>query len=123
MTDTVELLPCPFCGCSELHSFEHSENDVSFGFQCMNCWMTGPQFITKEEAVTAWNNRPATVPKSVADGLAEAALLLHEAESHYRMMHDYNGGGNIKTGRAWDRMRRAGDNARNAITEYRKATQ
>jgi hypothetical protein len=65
--------------------------------------------MTKHEAAAAWNNRPATVAKSVADGLADA----------------------LEDSLAFICGRTAGVSQRNgilqeggqALTEYRKATQ
>lgn len=49
------------------------------------------------------------------DGLVEAAGELAFAEAEYRRKHDLCGRGHIDTGRAWDRMRRAGDKVRAAL--------
>jgi hypothetical protein len=46
--------------------------------------------------------------------LVEVLLELANAESQYRTNHDLNGDGSIESGRAWDRMRRAGNAARAA---------
>ena len=45
------------------------------------------------------------------EALCEALLELANAEKNYRWLHDTQGGGHIDTGRAWDKMRRAGDKA------------
>jgi hypothetical protein len=50
------------------------------------------------------------IPKP--DSLADALRELADAEKNYRWLHDTQGGGHIDTGRAWDKMRRAGDKAR-----------
>ena len=47
--------------------------------------------------------------------MIEELRTLEEAEQAYRKAHDLYGGGDILTGRAWDAMRRAGDNARQAL--------
>lgn len=47
--------------------------------------------------------------------LREALEELQKAEATYRYAHDVFGGGDLKTGRAWDLMRRAGDKARSAL--------
>jgi len=49
----------------------------------------------------------------LADALGELAV----AEARYRDMHDREGRHSILTGRAWDRMRRAGDAARELLKE------
>ena len=45
----------------------------------------------------------------------EELKALADAEQAYRKAHDLYGGGDIRTGRAWDAMRRAGDAARQAL--------
>ena len=46
----------------------------------------------------------------------EAGLrAIESAEATYRYAHDVLGGGDSKTGRAWDLMRRAGDRARTLL--------
>lgn len=52
--------------------------------------------------------------------LREALQDLQHAESEYRKAHDEFGDGHIIAGRAWDRMRRAGDKARAALTSTDK---
>jgi hypothetical protein len=44
---------------------------------------------------------------------------LANAENNYRGCHDQVGPDHMRTGRAWDRMRRAGDEARKTIWNYR----
>lgn len=56
-----------------------------------------------------------------ARGMREALEDLETREAEYRHEHDIYGDGNILTGRAWDRMRRAGDRARTALTSFRAA--
>lgn len=53
--------------------------------------------------------------------LADALLVLTEAEAAYRKAHDLHGDGSREAGRAWDVMRRAGDNARKALSQYEKS--
>jgi hypothetical protein len=45
----------------------------------------------------------------------EALDDLQQAEAEYRLMHDRHGDGSQAAGRAWDLMRRAGDNARDCL--------
>lgn len=47
--------------------------------------------------------------------LREALDALATAEAEYRHLHDLHGGADIRTGRAWDWMRRKGDEARAAL--------
>lgn len=48
--------------------------------------------------------------------LREALRNLAAAEATYRQTHDLHGDDDMKTGRAWDRMRRSGDAARTLLT-------
>ena len=59
----------------------------------------------------AMRDRAHAAEATVAE-LVEALEDLAVCEAEYRHEHDVYGDGNIMTGRAWDRMRRAGDRAR-----------
>lgn len=50
-----EILPCPFCGGTELEPVE-TEND-DYAVYCADCYATGPQASTKHAASKAWNQR------------------------------------------------------------------
>lgn len=43
------------------------------------------------------------------------AIRLAEAEATYRITHDTRGDGHIETGRAWDKLRQAGDALRREL--------
>lgn len=58
--------------------------------------------------------RPAPKCPSCAD-LAEKARALADAEKEYRRLHDLTGDETLDTGRAWDRMRNAGDALRASL--------
>lgn len=58
-----------------------------------------------------------------AQALADALRALAEAEATYRKNHDLHGDGSRETGRAWDMMRRAGDEAREALATYDAGSQ
>ena len=45
---------------------------------------------------------------------------LADAEAEYRRCHDVFGDGHIQAGRAWDAMRRAGDEARATLTRAKE---
>lgn len=51
---------------------------------------------------------PATAQGDVREALGE----LEVTERNYRLQHDLHGGDDMRTGKAWDQMRRAGDRAR-----------
>lgn len=42
-------------------------------------------------------------------------------EAHYRGVHDLKGDGHLDTGRAWDKLRKAGDHARAIIAKVEAA--
>lgn len=56
-----------------------------------------------------------TAQSGEGERLREALFFLASAEAEYRRLHDLHGDGDIRTGRAWDRMRRRGDEARAAL--------
>lgn len=56
-----------------------------------------------------------TGTKTTNVGLANAAYELEQAEAIYRYCHDVLGAGDIRTGRAWNKMRRAGDCVRDLL--------
>jgi hypothetical protein len=96
MTDTVELLPCPFCGNDGDGSIEDALHVIcneydwrapTWSVQCDRCTATMGYSDTKTEAVTAWNTRPGTVPKHVADGLAEALADISRYAENPNMSH------------------------------------
>jgi RNA 3'-terminal phosphate cyclase len=77
MTDTVKLLPCPFCGA---RGITHRNSGLArWVVSCTRCDCKPLNHMaqTETEAIAARNNRPATVPKRIADGLAEALEDLH----------------------------------------------
>jgi len=54
------------------------------------------------------------------DRMKEALREVEVAEREYRRAHDTLGGDQIATGRAWDRLRRAGDKARAALNAEKR---
>ncbi len=128
MTDTMELLPCPL-GCTEGLQFT-AATDVTDGFVhgysifCPGCGISVSSEY-KDEVTDQWNNRPATVPKSVADGLAEALDATQARMNATLAAFDkYNAkNGTFIGGPSLFRMGRqiAANDA--ILTEYRKATQ
>lgn len=69
--------------------------------------------------MSAFNPAPVLDPSS--SQLLIALTYLEAAEANYRKIHDLAGDGNIRTGRAWDHMRRCGDHARMVLAQYRSA--
>ena len=57
MTDLdPTLLPCPFCGSTELlPTWDEWQNGIVV---CLNCQCAGPPAPTRAQAVQEWNKRP-----------------------------------------------------------------
>ena len=120
MTENVEvtLLPCPFCG-GEARLAGFDEGYV----ECADCGATANMDGNFQGSpAEAWNTRAATASNAamVAE-LVEHLDLLANREQQYRAMHDLKGDGSHEAGRAWDLMRRAGDQARTTLARA-KAT-
>ena len=119
---TVELLACPspWCEAAErVGDYSPAFRLSHFGNYrviCTSCILEGPARPTKEEAIAAWNTRPSL--EGVA-GLVEALTSLQRAETTYRRTHDLHGDADMRTGRAWDAMRRASDRAKAALATFR----
>lgn len=77
--------------------------------------------LRKARAQAHRNNNAAAEAESLRAAnteLVEALRDLETAEYEYRKMHDLHGDGDMRTGRAWDLMRRKGDAARKALSLY-----
>lgn len=55
MTDTPDLLPCPFCG-GEAKIFR-IDGHALFCAYCVDCDTNGGHYFTEEDAIAAWNRR------------------------------------------------------------------
>jgi Lar family restriction alleviation protein len=68
--EPIELLPCPFCGSANVADFFAVTGNPYIG--CADCDAQGGSFLTKKEAVEAWNTRtpsaPGTPPTSEREG-------------------------------------------------------
>lgn len=57
-----ELKPCPFCGSDDLKVWATSIPYQSF-VECRKCCCIGPDCVTTDEAIAAWNRRaPQLMP-------------------------------------------------------------
>lgn len=67
--DANGLLPCPFCGTSEVR-VEQDESETWWWINCDKCDITIEPFVTKSIAIAMWNRRtpapqPLDMPNSV----------------------------------------------------------
>lgn len=56
MTEPTELLPCPFCGSSNVVHYE-VEGRANHHFECCECLAASMCKTTYQEALAAWNTR------------------------------------------------------------------
>ena len=54
LSEVGELLPCPFCGSSDLESAKYI---ISYYIQCNDCQAVSPKCGTLEDLHLAWNKR------------------------------------------------------------------
>ena len=61
MTELVRLLPCPFCGCSDIDLYQDTSNDYeenwSWVINCCNCCMGYIDCYSEDDAIYKWNKR------------------------------------------------------------------
>lgn len=75
MTDTTELLPCPFCGglpamIPSGDTFSDAPLTLFYWVQCTRCAVSTEACDTEDEASAAWNRRTNTTnddPMEVED--------------------------------------------------------
>ena len=86
MTDTPELLPCPFCGgAAEVREWDFPY--VRFQARCVECKTTGrTRFNERAKAIAAWNHR--TPPTPATDAREVVARALCEARIRTVRRHD-----------------------------------
>lgn len=67
MSDTPELLPCPFCTCVRVFVYDDEIADATY-VTCPQCSMQGPMSEWGESAyaVTAWNRQAALADLATA---------------------------------------------------------
>ena len=57
-TENKKLLPCPFCGGTNIEQISYSRS--SHYVKCVGCWTYGPEKHLAVEATAAWNRRHPT---------------------------------------------------------------
>ena len=82
MTDELNLLPCPFCGIP--NTYRSNRYVDHYQVHCHACGAAGPSGATYENAITAWNERPAMTDPTF-DTLE--ALEVWESYSNVRLAH------------------------------------
>ncbi|WP_027176858.1 hypothetical protein [Desulfovibrio aminophilus] len=90
--------------------------ELENSFFCPHCNAKFP--TTPDGAIEALEHEQTCKQSPIVqerDRLREALTDLAAAEMGYRIRHDVHGDGSLHTGRAWDRMRWAGDKARAAL--------
>ncbi len=91
--NAIELMPCPFCGRSDLLSFEPYPEDGFIGVRCRACGCIGPAKASETEAEAAahWNARQDGQP--LAD-VTKSRYRLFAGDCYYASggMHDFKGG-------------------------------
>lgn len=55
-TDTIKLLPCPFCG-GEAMAIENNFYTDIHSVMCRNCFAESDRYHTQKEAIKQWNTR------------------------------------------------------------------
>jgi len=88
MSEKIDLLPCPFCGCEDAGLHENVsmvDDNVSWSVDCNNC---GASVIenTAEQAAEAWNRR-AIVHESEKD--ARTGEWISHKERHNSARYIY----------------------------------
>jgi len=64
-----ELLPCPFCGGSDVYHVDHPSFYVLWYVKCGSCGVEGPwndDALGKEKAESAWNTRAQSAKEQSA---------------------------------------------------------
>lgn len=86
MTQSNELLPCPFCGSSEI---EYHYNTHAHWLSCENCECEVGTELTFADAKTRWNTRHAlTPPQSPNRAVLDALILSLKHMEEYEVLID-----------------------------------
>lgn len=84
----MNLLPCPFCGGTEVETGEDLHDSQRFNFPlylviCMTCGGTGGLTKTDVEAIALWNTSTPQQDNAVAELTPEEKAKLYEGLEPY----------------------------------------
>jgi Lar family restriction alleviation protein len=79
MSNTEQLLPCPFCGGEAVYFPQEYPDKTFHAVKCKNCYIVWEGHPTKSAAIEKWNTRAALSPPQAVDekGIREAAEELY----------------------------------------------
>ncbi len=66
------LAPCPFCGVPPCPALSYWKKQ--WAVRCIKCGIYGPDWLTKAEAITAWNTRAESRLLKAAEALLGCVL-------------------------------------------------
>lgn len=97
MSETANLLPCPWCGAFEKSYLQtlHAETLISYHskdhyyVRCLSCMAQGPAGSTKEEAIKFWHTLKRDDEKSYLQEFIDAGSILFN--TLYMDFIDFNG--------------------------------
>jgi Lar family restriction alleviation protein len=74
MSNTEQLLPCPFCGGEAVYFPQEYPDKTFHAVKCKNCYIVWEGHPTKSAAIEKWNTRAALSPPQAVDekGIREA---------------------------------------------------
>ena len=74
LTDAGVLVPCPFCGSTEIIVFQNVKDSTAQWASCMDCLSFSSRRTSKYAALLAWNTRAPILS-------AEEMEMLHGKEN------------------------------------------
>ena len=86
--DTMELKPCPFCGCKEVETIYRFEGDGRYSVMCQSCGAQSAPTKYEHEAIKHWNMRVEPIkvtvetPEKPKDILNKKNMKVEERNEH-----------------------------------------
>ncbi len=116
------LDPCPFCGADGENLGTFCEPDLTEcsarRIQCFGCTVEAPFYPSEEEAIAAWNRRPAPTR---TDALAAQQAVMRQALDALVLLDDAFCADDYGTREGRIRGRKALTNSRAAVASLRAA--